>query len=42
MPSNLLAMVLDGNDREVIEGCQHGDPDAFRALYAIIRYTVLP
>ena len=33
MPSNLLAMVLDGNDREVIEGCQHGDPDAFRALF---------
>jgi RNA polymerase sigma-70 factor, ECF subfamily len=27
------AMVLDGNDREVIEGCQRGDTDAFRALF---------
>jgi RNA polymerase sigma-70 factor, ECF subfamily len=26
-------MVLDGNDREVIEGCQRGDYDAFRALF---------
>lgn len=28
-----LAMVLDGNDREVIEGCRKGDYDAFRALF---------
>jgi RNA polymerase sigma-70 factor (ECF subfamily) len=26
-------MVLDGNEREVIEGCQRGDHDAFRALF---------
>src|SRR5260370_30302545 len=26
-------MVLDGNDREVIEGCQRGDHDAFRVLF---------
>ena len=26
-------MVLDGNDREVIEACQRGDQDAFRALF---------
>lgn len=26
-------MVLDGNDREVIEGCQRGDYDAFRVLF---------
>src|ERR1700719_2308651 len=26
-------MVLEGNDREVIEGCQRGDHDAFRALF---------
>jgi RNA polymerase sigma-70 factor (ECF subfamily) len=26
-------MVLDANDHEVIEGCQRGDPDAFRALF---------
>ena len=26
-------MVLDGNDREVIEGCRKGDYDAFRALF---------
>jgi RNA polymerase sigma-70 factor (ECF subfamily) len=24
---------LDGNDREVIKACQHGDADAFRALF---------
>ena len=28
-----LGMVLNGNDREVIEGCQRGDHDAFRALF---------
>ena len=26
-------MVLDANDREVIEACQRGDPDAFRLLF---------
>jgi RNA polymerase sigma-70 factor (ECF subfamily) len=26
-------MVLDANDREVIEACQRGDADAFRALF---------
>jgi RNA polymerase sigma-70 factor (ECF subfamily) len=26
-------MVLDANDREVIEACQHGDYDAFRLLF---------
>jgi RNA polymerase sigma-70 factor (ECF subfamily) len=26
-------MVLDGNDREVIEACQCGDREAFRALF---------
>jgi RNA polymerase sigma-70 factor (ECF subfamily) len=26
-------MVLDGNDRAVIEACQRGDYDAFRALF---------
>jgi RNA polymerase sigma-70 factor, ECF subfamily len=26
-------MVLDANDREVIEACQRGEPDAFRALF---------
>jgi RNA polymerase sigma-70 factor (ECF subfamily) len=26
-------MVLEGNDREVIEGCQRGEHDAFRALF---------
>ena len=26
-------MVLHGNDREVIEGCQRGDSEAFRALF---------
>jgi RNA polymerase sigma-70 factor (ECF subfamily) len=26
-------MVLDGNDCEVIERCQRGDPDAFRLLF---------
>src|ERR1019366_5634369 len=26
-------MVLEGNDREVIAGCQRGDSDAFRALF---------
>src|SRR5689334_9434791 len=26
-------MVLDANDREVIEGCQRGDWDAFRLLF---------
>ena len=26
-------MVLDGYDRETIEGCRQGDPDAFRALF---------
>ena len=26
-------MVLDANDREVIEACQRGDSDAFRALF---------
>src|SRR5260370_35247074 len=27
------AMVLDANDREVIDACQRGDYDAFRALF---------
>jgi len=27
------AMVLDGTDRELIESCQRGDRDAFRALF---------
>ena len=26
-------MVLEGNDCEVIERCQRGDPDAFRLLF---------
>ncbi len=26
-------MVLDANDRELIEACQRGDPDAFRVLF---------
>jgi RNA polymerase sigma-70 factor, ECF subfamily len=26
-------MVLDGNDREVIKACQHGEAEAFRALF---------
>src|ERR1700729_1518892 len=26
-------MVLDGNDREVIEACQRGEGEAFRALF---------
>lgn len=26
-------MVLDGSDCELIEGCQRGDPDAFRLLF---------
>jgi RNA polymerase sigma-70 factor (ECF subfamily) len=26
-------MVLNGNDREVIDACQRGDPEAFRALF---------
>jgi RNA polymerase sigma-70 factor (ECF subfamily) len=26
-------MVLDANDREVIEACRRGDPEAFRALF---------
>src|ERR1700675_4163789 len=26
-------MVLDANDREVIEACQRGDSDAFRVLF---------
>lgn len=26
-------MVLEGNDREVIEACRRGDPNAFRALF---------
>ena len=28
-----LGMVLDGKDHEVIEGCQRGDHEAFRALF---------
>jgi RNA polymerase sigma-70 factor (ECF subfamily) len=26
-------MVLDGNDRDIIDGCRHGDYDSFRALF---------
>ena len=26
-------MVLEGNDREVIEGCRRGEPEAFRVLF---------
>jgi len=26
-------MVLEGNDREVMQGCRRGDPDAFRVLF---------
>jgi len=33
-------MVLDGNDREVIEACQRGDYDAFRALFETHRDRV--
>ena len=29
----VLAMVLDANDREVIEACRRGDADAFRLLF---------
>lgn len=32
-PSNPLGMVLDANDREVIEACRQGDADAFRLLF---------
>jgi RNA polymerase sigma-70 factor (ECF subfamily) len=28
-------MVLDGTDRELIEGCRRGEPDAFRALFEL-------
>ncbi len=31
--SKQFGMVLDANDREVIEACQRGDYDAFRALF---------
>jgi RNA polymerase sigma-70 factor, ECF subfamily len=30
---NEQSMVLNGNDRETIEACRNGDPDAFRALF---------
>lgn len=33
-------MVLDGNDREVVESCQRGDYDAFRALFEAHRDRV--
>jgi RNA polymerase sigma-70 factor, ECF subfamily len=32
-PSYGFSMVLDANDREVIEACRRGDYDAFRALF---------
>jgi len=32
-PSNRFGMVLDANDREVIEACRRGDPEAFRLLF---------
>src|SRR5580698_1984502 len=31
--TNGFGMVLDANDRDVIEACQRGDADAFRALF---------
>jgi RNA polymerase sigma-70 factor (ECF subfamily) len=31
--ANSFGMVLDANDRDVIEACQRGDADAFRALF---------
>jgi RNA polymerase sigma-70 factor (ECF subfamily) len=27
------SMVIEGNDRQVVEACKSGDPDAFRALF---------
>jgi len=30
---SVFGMVLDANDREVIEACQRGEPDAFRVLF---------
>ena len=29
-------MVLDANDEDVIEACQRGDADAFRALFETV------
>jgi len=34
-------MVLDANDRDVIEACQRGDADAFRALFEAYKDRVL-
>jgi len=32
-PSKPIGMVLDANDRDVIEACRQGDADAFRLLF---------
>ena len=31
--TNGFGMVLDANDRDVVEACQRGDAEAFRALF---------
>jgi RNA polymerase sigma-70 factor (ECF subfamily) len=37
---NLIMMVLEGSERELIEACQRGESEAFRALFEIYRDRV--
>jgi RNA polymerase sigma-70 factor (ECF subfamily) len=38
--SNLMTMVLEGSERELVEACQRGEREAFRALFEIYRDRV--
>jgi RNA polymerase sigma-70 factor (ECF subfamily) len=37
---NLMTMVLEGSERELVEACQRGEREAFRALFEIYRDRV--
>src|SRR5580698_6379881 len=37
---NLITMVLEGSERELVEACQRGEREAFRALFEIYRDRV--
>src|ERR1700722_11191673 len=39
-PGNLMTMVLERSERELVEACQRGDSEGFRALFELYRDRV--